>query len=144
MKRSVVIISGVEERRDAIAGILRAMPLTIAGEIGDIGALRLVAPLAPDIVVLDAATPALNPIAVLCAQASTPVIVLAATDSPLEQRLFLELGALAVARLEQPDSLAHALDRLACLADLAGRKPARGGLPWQRDRGARLAFPPHR
>jgi DNA-binding NarL/FixJ family response regulator len=143
MKRSVVIISGIEERRDAIIRILRAMPLTIAGQIGDAAALRLTAPLAPDVVILDAATPALNPIAVLHAQTSTPVIVLVATDSPLEQRLFLELGALAVARLEQPDTLAHALERLARLADLAGHKPAPGGLPWQRDLGARPAFLAH-
>ena len=74
MKRSVAIISGVEERRGAIAHMVRALPFTIAGEIGDIAALRLVALLAPDIVILDAATPALNPIAVLHAQASTPVI----------------------------------------------------------------------
>ena len=140
MKRSVVIISGIEERRDAIIRILRAMPFTIAGEIGDVAALRLVAPLAPDVVILDAATPALNPIAMLRAQTPTPVIALTATDSLLEQRLFLELGARAVARLEQPDTLAHALDRLARLADLAGRRPAPAGLPRRRDLGARPAF----
>ncbi len=143
MQRSVVIIGGIEERRDAIARILRAMPLTLAGTIGDIGALRLVASLRPDVVILDAATPALNPIAVLCAQASTPVIVLVATDSPLERRLFLELGALAIALLEQPDTLARALERLARLADLAGRRPALGDLPWQYDLPARAVSPAH-
>jgi DNA-binding NarL/FixJ family response regulator len=140
MKHSVVIIGGIEERRRTIAGILRAMPFTIAGEIGDVGALRLVAWLAPDVVILDAATPALNPIAVLRAQMSTPMIALAVTDSPQEQRLFLELGALAVARLEQPDTLAHALDLVTRLSDLAGRRPAGAGLLRRRDLPARPAF----
>ena len=143
MKRSVVIISGVEERRHAIARLLRAMSLAIAGEIGDAATPRLAVGLAPDIVILDAATPALNPIAMLRAPSSALVLVLAATDSPLEQRLFLELGALAVARLEQPNTLAQALDRLAHLADLAGHKPAPSGLPRQRDLPAWPAFLSH-
>ena len=143
MKRSVVIISGIEERRHAITCILRAIRLTIAGEIGDVDALRLVAALAPDVVILDAATPALNPIAMLRAQRSTPVIVLAATDSPVEQRLFLELGALAVAQLEQPDTLAHALDLITRLSDLAGRRPVGAGLLRRRDLPARPAFLTH-
>jgi DNA-binding NarL/FixJ family response regulator len=144
MTRSAVIISGIEERRSAIARSLRAMSFTIAGEVGDVAALRLVAALAPDIVILDAATPALNPIAVLRAQASALVIVLAATESPLEQRMFLELGALAVARLEQPGAFDQALARLARLADLAGHKLAPSHMPRQRELPAWPTWLPHR
>lgn len=71
------------------------------GVITEPSALRLVAALRPDVVLLDGAASMVNPLTALAWLHALPdaprVIYLAATPSAAERRLALELGAVAVA-----------------------------------------------
>lgn len=129
MKRLEVVIIGTEERRAAINTLVRrAGACTVVGEVSTADALRLVVRLAPDLVILDGATPGINPLVALPALAGTHVIALAATSSAAEDRLLLELGAIGVARLEQPATLLRALEQSARLAAVVARPAPLGGL----------------
>ncbi|HYF61243.1 MAG TPA: hypothetical protein VD886_00425 [Herpetosiphonaceae bacterium] len=124
MATESIVVIGTAERRALIKRCLGADAGRIVGEIGDAAALRLVAGLAPDIVVLDGASDTTNPLVALPALAALDdpplVIALSSGDNPLEHRLLIELGARAVARLERPSSLAAALDLAA--RGLGGRR----------------------
>lgn len=110
MTTRICIVGADVERRAALKAMFAHLPnVTIAGEIGESAALRLLTPLAPDLVVLDAGVPGFNPTTLLQAFSNTPVIVLAATESPNEQRLFRELGARAVVPPNQFNRLASIL-----------------------------------
>lgn len=143
MTTRICIISGNAERRAAIKAVLAAMPHVItAGEIGEAAALRLLAPLAPDLVLLDAAAPVLNPVVVLQTPLNMPVVVLAATGSLNEQQLFRELGAHAVVPPNQFDHLASILSSIAGQADQNGVAAPRPVQPsrrhWARNVSAML------
>lgn len=137
---SIVLIGGAE-RRGALRELLRGLPgYELSGEITAPGAERLVGGLAPDLVLVDAAG-SVNPLALLphlAALANPPaIVVVTATDRPAEQRLMLELGAHATARLDQPAALAAALRQaLARRAGPAAGRERQPAIEWPRSRAA--------
>jgi CheY-like chemotaxis protein len=129
MKQLSLVLIGSDERREQVKSWLRGRrDITLAAEFHDSNSLRLLAHLAPDIVVLDCATPGINALVVLPWLRALPgvrnIIALGASDSPSEQRLMLELGAVAYAAPRGPGAFGRALDTIERLAGLAGR-----GLP---------------
>jgi chemotaxis response regulator CheB len=133
MTTRIAIISGSSERRAAIkAQVTQVRHANIAGEIGENAALRLLTTLAPDLVLIDAATVGVNPIAVLHMPLSAPVIVLAATEHTSEHQLFRELGARAVVAPSQFESLAGCISTTAGEANGTQTLPLRSAQPLRR------------
>lgn len=136
MPAKTVIIIAAPARRDTIKQLLLAdRQFDLLGELTTATSLHLIAQLGPDIVILDCATPAINPLVVLPElRANTPVpqiIALGANSTAAERSFLRALGAAAYATLDQPGSLAEALAALrpgrgtsALARRLAGR-PAR-------------------
>ncbi|MBC8162872.1 MAG: response regulator transcription factor [Roseiflexaceae bacterium] len=134
MTVQICIVSGSAERRAALKAVLGQVPnVAIAGEMAESAALRLLVPLAPDLVIIDAATPGLNPITLLQMPLNMPVIVLAATERPNEQQLFQELGARAVVQPQHFDRLPSILSSIVGVADQGEDKAPQ---PLQRRRWA--------
>lgn len=132
MKQLSLVLIGGDQRREQIKSWLHGRTdITLAAEFHDSNGLRLLAHLAPDIVVLDCATPGINALVVLPWLRTLPgvrhIIALGASESPSEQRLMLELGAVAYAAPRGPGAFGRALDTIERLAGLAGRSMA-GGL----------------
>jgi DNA-binding NarL/FixJ family response regulator len=131
MKPYSLVLIGGDARRAEIKNWLRERSdIAVVGEINTASGLRLVASLAPDIVVLDCAVPAINALAALpwlhalpCAQ---HVVALGASGCPAEQRLMLELGAVAYAAPQGKAAFMRALALVEKLAALAGRSAAPG------------------
>lgn len=102
----------------------------IVGVMAEPSALRLVAALRPDIVLLDGAASAINPLTALAWLHALPdaprVIYLAATPSTAERRLALELGVVAVATPGDKGALRDALGVGRSLTRLG--RPLIGGL----------------
>lgn len=124
----ICIVSGDMDRRQEIKAALTALPhSTIAGEISGSAALRLLAPLAPDVILLDAETPGINPFSVLHMCLPTPVVVLAASEHLNEQHMFEAWGAHAVVSPNQLDKLSS------IVASIVGQpEPAERVVPQQR------------
>jgi DNA-binding NarL/FixJ family response regulator len=121
---SVVLISG-EGRCEQIKGVLRhRSDISIVGEFKDHSGLRLIAHLTSDVVVLDCAAPGINALVVLPWLHALPgvrhVIALGASESTAEQRLMLELGAVAYAAPRE-GAFDRALGMIERLTMLAGR-----------------------
>ncbi|MBC8160093.1 MAG: hypothetical protein H7Z42_02655 [Roseiflexaceae bacterium] len=133
MTTRICIVSDDVERRAAFKAMLAHLPnVAIVGEIGESTALRLLVPLAPNLILLDATTPGLNPITMLQILLNTPVIVLAATASQNEQQLFQELGARAVVPPNQFDRLTSILGSMVGEAEQHGNTPLRPHQPRRR------------
>lgn len=101
------------ERRHELSAKAAAGGANVVGEIVEPAALRLAAALQPEVVLLDAAASAINPISALAWLQALPdaprVVYLAATTSACERRLALELGAVAVAAPDDEAALWAAL-----------------------------------
>lgn len=125
-----IMLVGPAERRTMIKGYLSRMPeWQIAGEVDNMSSLRLVTPLAPDVVLVDSASTTVNPLGAISMLAeleeAPQVVALMSTGSVSERTFFLALGAQAVARLEQPDTLMHALEVVEEEVALARNVPTR-------------------
>jgi CheY-like chemotaxis protein len=98
---SLLIVSDSDRRPELRAQIAGAGGAHIIGEIAELSALRLVAALRPEVLLLDGAASAINPLTALAWLHALPdaprVVYLAGTASGSERRLALELGAVAVA-----------------------------------------------
>ena len=124
-KLSLVLIGGDERCAQIKSWLCDRRDITLAAEFRDSSGLRLLSHLAPDIVVLDCAAPGINALVVLPWLRALPgvrnIIALGASDSPSEQRLMLELGAVAYAAPRVPGAFSRALATIERLAVLAGR-----------------------
>ena len=122
---SLVLIGGDERRAQVKEWLRERREIALVAELNDNSGLRLMPHLAPDIVVLDCAAPGINALIVLPWLRMLPgvrhIIALGASDSPVEQRLMLELGAVAYAGPRGPAAFARALALIEKLAQLAGR-----------------------
>ena len=125
---SLVLIGGDERRAQVKEWLRERREIALVAELNDNSGLRLMPHLAPDIVVLDCAAPEINALVVLPWLRMLPgvrhIIALGASGSPVEQRLMLELGAVAYAAPRGPAAFVRALALIEKLAQLAGRSAA--------------------
>ena len=125
---SLVLIGGDERRAQVKEWLRERREVALVAELKDTSSLRLMPHLAPDIVVLDCAAPGINALVVLPWLRMLPgvrhIIALGASGSPVEQRLMLELGAVAYAAPRGPAAFVRALALIEKLAQLAGRSAA--------------------
>ncbi|HEU5011734.1 MAG TPA: hypothetical protein VFT66_04255 [Roseiflexaceae bacterium] len=112
-----VLVIGSEACRQSIKHYAHRYAYTVVGELSEIHTLHLAARLAPDVIIVDSAADMVNPLVVLPALAALPnapkLIVLSATRSSVERRLWLELGAAVVGQLAEPETFTHALGQMA-------------------------------
>jgi chemotaxis response regulator CheB len=114
LKRTLsLLLVGDAERRDEIKRGLAESEITLAGEIFQSAALRLVPRLEPDVVVLDLAAREINSLVALQWLSALPkvpeIIAVGVAGSPAEEQLVKEMGAHAYARLDKPESIKGAL-----------------------------------
>lgn len=112
-----LLLVGDAERRDLIKRGLAESEITLAGEIFQSDALRLVPRLEPDVVVLDLAAREINSLVALQWLSTLPVapeiIAVGVAGSPTEEQFVMEMGANAYARLDKPGSITGALQAIA-------------------------------
>ena len=123
--KSLVLIADAAQRAAMKAQVDRCPGLALAGEIGEIGALGLLAGLDSDVVVLDCAAPGFNSLIIVPWLRGLPapprIVALGASGSRAEQQFLLALGADHYTTL---DGLAPVLLRVASAGPAADR-PAR-------------------
>lgn len=136
MRTTSLVLIGGAERRSLIKYQLDSQQPEIVGEVDHLDALRLVAFLQPEVVLLDSATPGINALVALPWLANLPhpplVIVLTTTATAAERRLMLQLGAVACAKLDPPGTLAAAFERVQRLAALLHGAPVFPHVPSER------------
>jgi DNA-binding NarL/FixJ family response regulator len=109
-----VVLIGTNEYRASLKRKLKEHHFVIGGELADSSGIRLLPHLQPDIVVVDVASPAINPMTVLPRLAALPnapaIVAIGATTSAAEHDLLLELGATTVVAPDALDTLVSALE----------------------------------
>ncbi|KPL91179.1 helix-turn-helix domain-containing protein [Herpetosiphon geysericola] len=117
MQHLTIATISIASRRAMLHSLISANPAyELVADITHAEALHLLPNLQPDVVIIDAAMLNINPLAALKSLnqwLSCPASLVLSNGSRNEHQLWLDLGAHAVARLEQPETIAQALAELA-------------------------------
>ncbi|MCA0352252.1 MAG: hypothetical protein LCH85_09665 [Chloroflexi bacterium] len=122
MQRLSIATISIASRRAMLHSLINPNPAyELIADITHAEALQLLPNLQPDIVVLDAAMLNINPLVALKSLVqwpNHPAIIVLTSGVGNEQRLWHDLGAQAIARLEQPETIEQALAQIVRQAQL--------------------------